>query len=216
MSFKANSAEKEQYKKCLIIVLVNLRLAISMQKDALISTISYYYTSQIFRYYYILIIQILSYDSSLLCSMIMSFSVLRETRTPRNRVYGCAEQYFDINAPGARTYDSTYIPSSPLIEDTATPSPRVGNWSVGNWSAEIGAAFDKRLEEGKSKKILTAKKRLWIKWWLRNPGLQPHEQSSCTFHGGSSRGSVEVGRCHDDGIWLGGEPDPPRLEVIIE
>ena len=90
----------------------------------------------------------------------MSLSTLRSSpspRIPRQRVYGRAEQYFDITIPGARASGTQFLPSPVAIEPT------------NNWSAEDEIAWDKRLTEGGSKKILTALKRYEIRWWLKNP-----------------------------------------------
>ena len=90
----------------------------------------------------------------------MSLSTLRSSpapRTPRQRVYGRAEQYFDITAPGARSSGTQFLPS-PITEDPTD-----------NWSAEDEAAWDQRLAKGGSRKILTARKRMDIRWWLQNP-----------------------------------------------
>ncbi|KAH8748380.1 hypothetical protein F5882DRAFT_386987 [Hyaloscypha sp. PMI_1271] len=90
----------------------------------------------------------------------MSLSTLRSSpapRTPRERVYGRAEQYFDITAPGARSSGTQFLPS-PITEEPTN-----------NWSAEDQAAWDQRLANGGSKKILTARKRMDIRWWLQNP-----------------------------------------------
>jgi hypothetical protein len=90
----------------------------------------------------------------------MSLSTLRLSpipRTPRQRVYGRAEQYFDITAPGARSSGTQFLPS-PIADEPTN-----------NWTAEVEAAWDKRLGEGGSKKILTTKKRMDIRWWLQHP-----------------------------------------------
>jgi hypothetical protein len=78
-------------------------------------------------------------------------------RTPRERIYGRAEQYFDITAPGARSSGTQFLPS-PITEEPTD-----------NWSAEDQDAWDQRLAKGGSKKILTARKRMDIRWWLQNP-----------------------------------------------
>jgi hypothetical protein len=88
----------------------------------------------------------------------MSLSTLRPVSTPRERVYGRAKQYFDISTPGARTHGAIFL-----------PSPAKNPSLVDNWSAKDEAAFDKRLQEKGSKKILTARKRFDIKYWLENP-----------------------------------------------
>jgi hypothetical protein len=90
----------------------------------------------------------------------MSLSTLRSSpapHTPRERVYGRAEQYFDITAPGARSSGTQFLPC-PITEEPTN-----------NWSAEDEAAWDQRLTTGGSKKILTARKRMDIRWWLQNP-----------------------------------------------
>jgi hypothetical protein len=49
----------------------------------------------------------------------MSLSTLRlspSLRTPRQRVYGRAEQYFDITTPGARLSGTQFLPS-PITEE---------------------------------------------------------------------------------------------------
>jgi hypothetical protein len=48
------------------------------------------------------------------------------------------------------------------------PSP-ITEEPTDNWSAEDEAAWDQRLAKGGSKKILTARKRMDIRWWLQNP-----------------------------------------------
>jgi hypothetical protein len=48
------------------------------------------------------------------------------------------------------------------------PSP-IAIEPTDNWSAKDEIAWDKRLTEGGSKKILTALKRYEIRWWLKNP-----------------------------------------------
>jgi hypothetical protein len=61
----------------------------------------------------------------------MSLSTLRLSPalyTPRQRIYGRAEQYFDITAPGVRSSGTQFLPS-PIIEDPTN-----------NWSAEDEAA----------------------------------------------------------------------------
>ena len=90
----------------------------------------------------------------------MSLSTLRSSlapRTPREHVYGRAEQYFDITTPGARSSSTQFLPC-PITEEPTN-----------NWSAEDEAAWDQRLTIGGSKKILTARKRMDIRWWLQNP-----------------------------------------------
>src|SRR5882757_7239920 len=90
----------------------------------------------------------------------MSLSTLRSSptpHTPRQCVYGRAEQYFDITTPGARSSSTQFLPS-PITEEPTD-----------NWSAEDQAAWDQRLAKGGSKKILTARKRMDIRWWLQNP-----------------------------------------------
>jgi hypothetical protein len=49
----------------------------------------------------------------------MSLSTLRSSpapRTPRERIYGQAEQYFDITVPGARSSSTQFLPS-PITEE---------------------------------------------------------------------------------------------------
>jgi hypothetical protein len=90
----------------------------------------------------------------------MSLLTLRSSpspRTPRERTYGRAEQYFDITALGAHSSGTQFLPS-PITEEPTD-----------NWSAEDEAAWDQRLAKGGSKKILTARKRMDIRWWLQNP-----------------------------------------------
>jgi hypothetical protein len=89
----------------------------------------------------------------------MSLSTQRTPRTPRERVYGRADQYFDITVPGARTSGTRFLPSPVSIDPTD------------NWSHEDQKAFEAKIaqEKGGSKKILTARKRFDIKWWLQNP-----------------------------------------------
>jgi len=90
----------------------------------------------------------------------MSLSTLRSSlspRTPRERVYGRAEQYFDITAPGAHSSGTQFLPS-PITEEPTD-----------NWSAEDEATWDQRLTKGGSKKILITRKRMDIRWWLQNP-----------------------------------------------
>jgi hypothetical protein len=51
----------------------------------------------------------------------MSLSTLRLSpapRTPRERIYGRAEQYFDITAPGARSSSTQFLPSPITKEPT--------------------------------------------------------------------------------------------------
>jgi hypothetical protein len=84
----------------------------------------------------------------------MSLSTLRSSpspRTPRERIYGRAEQYFDITAPGAHSSSTQFLPSPITKEPT------------NNWSTEDEAAWDQRLAKGGSKKILTARKRMDIR-----------------------------------------------------
>ena len=84
----------------------------------------------------------------------MSLSILRlfpSPRTPRQRIYGRAEQYFDITTPGARSSGTQFLPS-PITEEPTN-----------NWSAEDEAVWDQRLAKGGSKKILTARKRMDIR-----------------------------------------------------
>ncbi|KAH8743646.1 hypothetical protein BGZ57DRAFT_862831 [Hyaloscypha finlandica] len=79
----------------------------------------------------------------------MSLSTLRSSpapRTPRERTYGRAEQYFDITTPGARSSGTQFLPC-PITEEPTN-----------NWSAEDEATWDQRLAIGGSKKILTARK----------------------------------------------------------
>ena len=76
---------------------------------------------------------------------------------PCQYTYERAEQYFDITAPGARSSGTQFLPSPITKEPT------------NNWSAEDEAAWDQRLAKGDSKKILTARKRMDIRWWLQNP-----------------------------------------------
>ena len=81
----------------------------------------------------------------------MSLSTLHLSpipRTPRQRIYGRAEQYFDITAPGARSSGTQFLPS-PITEEPTD-----------NWSAEDEIASDERLTKGGSKKILTT-----LKWY---------------------------------------------------
>jgi hypothetical protein len=72
----------------------------------------------------------------------MSLLTLRSSpspRTPRQRTYGQAEQYFNITAPGARSSGTQFLPS------------------------EDEAAWDQRLAKGGSKKILTTRKYMNIR-----------------------------------------------------
>jgi hypothetical protein len=90
----------------------------------------------------------------------MSLSTLCSSlapRTPRERIYGRADQYFDITVLGARSSGTQFLPS--LITKEPTD----------NWSAEDQDTWDQRLTKGGSKKILTARKRIDIRWWLQNP-----------------------------------------------
>jgi hypothetical protein len=90
----------------------------------------------------------------------MSLLTLRSSPSPRmpcQRIYGRAEQYFDITAPGACLSGTQFLPSPITKEPT------------NNWSAEDEAAWDQRLAKGDSKKILTARKHIDIRWWLQNP-----------------------------------------------
>ncbi|KAH8783855.1 hypothetical protein F5882DRAFT_379061 [Hyaloscypha sp. PMI_1271] len=69
----------------------------------------------------------------------MSLSTLRSSpapRTPRERIYGRAEQYFDITIPGARSSGTQFLPS-PITEEPTD-----------NWSAEDQATWDQRLAKG--------------------------------------------------------------------
>ena len=66
----------------------------------------------------------------------MSLSTMRtltQEYTPRDRVYGRAEQYFNITAHGARTTGTQFLPSPrpSALED--------------NWSAKDELAWDLRL-----------------------------------------------------------------------
>jgi hypothetical protein len=54
--------------------------------------------------------------------------------TPRNRVWGTANQYFDPSSLVARTTGVTFIASSPL--------PRPGIQDIDNWSDEIEKEWD--------------------------------------------------------------------------
>jgi hypothetical protein len=84
----------------------------------------------------------------------MSLSTLRSSpapRTPRERIYGRADQYFDITAPGARSSGTQFLPS-PITEEPTN-----------NWSAEDQDTWDQRLAKGGSKKILTTRKRMDIR-----------------------------------------------------
>ncbi|KAH8762197.1 hypothetical protein F5882DRAFT_383905 [Hyaloscypha sp. PMI_1271] len=79
----------------------------------------------------------------------MSLSTLRSSpspRTPRERTYRRAEQYFDITTPGARSSGTQFLPSPITKEPT------------NNWSAEDEATWDQRLANGGN-----------IRWWLQNP-----------------------------------------------
>jgi hypothetical protein len=63
----------------------------------------------------------------------MSLSTLRLSpipHTPRQRIYGRAEQYFHITAPGACSSGTQFLPS-PITEEPTD-----------NWSAEDEAAWD--------------------------------------------------------------------------
>ena len=87
----------------------------------------------------------------------MSLLTLNPVSTPRNRVYRRAEQYFDINTPGARTSSAIFL-----------PSPNATTLTINNQSAKDKAAQDKRLVKGGLKKILSTRKRSFIKWWLKH------------------------------------------------
>jgi hypothetical protein len=90
----------------------------------------------------------------------MSLSTLRLSpalRTPHQRIYSRIEQYFDITALGAHSSGTQFLPS-PITEEPTD-----------NWSAEDEAVWDQRLAKGGSRKILTARKRIDIRWWLQNP-----------------------------------------------
>ena len=92
----------------------------------------------------------------------MSLSTLRSSpspRMPRQHVYSRAEQDFHIIAMGACSSGTRFLPS-PVADDPTD-----------NWSAEDEAAWDKRLAKGGSKKILTARKRMDIRWWLQHPNV---------------------------------------------
>jgi hypothetical protein len=72
-------------------------------------------------------------------------------RTPRDRVYGRLDQYFNITAPGAYITRTQFLPSpytNPCTNPTNTPED--------NWLAEDELAWDQRLQAKGSKKILTA------------------------------------------------------------
>jgi hypothetical protein len=84
----------------------------------------------------------------------MSLSTLRSSpapRTPRERIYGQADQYFDITTPGARSSGIQFLPSPITKEPT------------NNWSAKDQDTWDQRLAKGGSKKILTTRKRMDIR-----------------------------------------------------
>jgi hypothetical protein len=83
----------------------------------------------------------------------MSLFTLRLVSTPRKRVYKRAKQYFNISTLGAYTHRAIFLPS-------LAKNPSL----VNNWFAKDEAAFDKRLQEKGSKKILTTKKRFDIKY----------------------------------------------------
>ena len=90
----------------------------------------------------------------------MSLLTLRSSpspRTPRERVYRRAEQYFDITTPGAHSSGTQLLPSPITKEPT------------NNQSAKDEAAWDQRLTKGGSKKILTTRKRIDIRQQLQNP-----------------------------------------------
>ena len=72
-------------------------------------------------------------------------------RIPRERIYGRAEQYFDITAPGARSSSTQFLPCPITKEPT------------NNWSAEDEATWDQRLTIGSSKKILITRKYIDIR-----------------------------------------------------
>jgi hypothetical protein len=78
-------------------------------------------------------------------------------RTPRERIYSRAEQYFNITILGARSSSTQFLPSPITKEPT------------NNWSAEDQATWDQRLTKGGSKKILITRKHMDIRWWLQNP-----------------------------------------------
>ncbi|KAH8760974.1 hypothetical protein F5882DRAFT_384191 [Hyaloscypha sp. PMI_1271] len=79
----------------------------------------------------------------------MSLLTLRSSpapRTPRERVYSQAEQYFDITTLGARSSGTQFLPSPITKEPT------------NNWSTEDQATWDQRLTNSGN-----------IRWWLQNP-----------------------------------------------
>ncbi|KAH8784173.1 hypothetical protein F5882DRAFT_462523 [Hyaloscypha sp. PMI_1271] len=69
------------------------------------------------------------------------------------------------------TLHSSPAPHTPRACSSGTqflPCP-IAEEPTNNWSAEDEAAWDQRLATGGSKKILTARKRMDIRWWLQNP-----------------------------------------------
>jgi hypothetical protein len=91
----------------------------------------------------------------------MSLFTLNTVNTPRDRVFGCPEQYINVNATNARTSGIRFLASSP----TLMGAPRIENWS-----AEIEAEFDLRIASSNaSKQVLTTTKRSAIIWHLQNP-----------------------------------------------
>jgi hypothetical protein len=80
----------------------------------------------------------------------MSLSTLRpepSPRTPRERIYRRADQYFDVTNPNARTEGSRFLPTPVSLE----PTP--------NFSVEDQLMWDHRLVDKGSKMILKAQKR---------------------------------------------------------
>jgi hypothetical protein len=82
----------------------------------------------------------------------MALLTLRLAKTPRNRVYSRAKQYFNISAPSAYTHGSVFLPSLAINPLT-----------IDNWSYKDKQAFNARLAARGFKMILTTKKRFDLK-----------------------------------------------------
>lgn len=92
----------------------------------------------------------------------MSLLTLRpepSPRTPRERIYGRADQYFDVTNPNARTEGSRFLPTPVSLE----PTP--------NFSVEDQLMWDHRLADKGSKMILKAQKRFWIREFLKGADI---------------------------------------------
>ncbi|PQE07320.1 Ribonuclease H-like domain protein [Rutstroemia sp. NJR-2017a WRK4] len=130
--------------------------------------------------------------------------------TPRNRIWGQPNQYFDPRSPSTRPTGSTFITISLL--------PKEGEPDIDNWSAEIEDEFDTRLARGEgSKFILSGTKRGDYQKYLIYPKNKPigDTKEAITRDRSAKYLCLQKFKLQDGQVYRKAEPHPTTGEILL-